>query len=115
MPHWAEQMSPQVRNGSRRVASTNTRPGELVGSDIVLTVAPGAAAGGSWSSARAALPSASWPDLKSAATRERFLTLAAVTALLFSWAGPTLFRGTLTAYAPPPSATKTAMVDIALA
>ena len=105
----------QVRNGSRNVASTNTRPAVRVGRDIVATVVPGAFAGGSRSSARAALPSASWPDLKSAATRERFLTFAAVTALRFSCCGPTLLRGTLTAYAPPPSATKTAMVDIVLA
>jgi hypothetical protein len=38
-------------------------------------------------------PLGSWPGAKSAARSEAFLTFAELTALFFSWAVPTLFRG----------------------
>ncbi len=53
-----------------------------------------------------------WPDLKSRANSDPFLTLAETTALFLSWSVPMLLRGTATATAAmlvPPSATSSAI------
>ena len=92
----AADVARMLRNGSRKVADHEHRPAVAGRAALIVeTVGAGRRGrlGGSWSSARAARAQRrAGRDLKSAASRERFLTLPRSPRWRFSCCVPTLLR-----------------------